>query len=176
MSKAPSTPVRTRRWIGGLFIALGALWLIAMLVSIKWWFGYCSEKWLLDVGDGTIYYAAVEKDSWSSPLYGWTGGKNTDFRAPAGTTRDWKWTWWTWGKSTNPWDNNKAYSVWPASPLLLTAGSAMLFPGLHAARRRRRNQCPNCGYSREGLSTDSPCPECGTTAESVASIHHPPRA
>lgn len=49
--------------------------------------------------------------------------------------------------------------------LLFAAGwYALLF--LHSALRRtlrrRRNQCPHCGYSRGGISSETPCPECGT--------------
>lgn len=161
--------VRTRRWFGGLLLALGLLWFIAMLISIKWWYGYCAKDWLLDVGDGSVYVASVEQDRWSSPLYGWSGGNNIDYTATAnGLNRNWKWTWWIWGKPANRWDEHKAYTIWPVSPILIITGSALLFPGLRAQRRRSKGQCPHCGYDLCGLpptnSGPAPCPECGKSA------------
>jgi hypothetical protein len=142
-----------------------------MVVSIWWWFGYCSKSWLLDIGDGTIYYAPVETNEWSTPLYGWSGGVNeTLIMGGTGINPNWKWTWWTWGKSPRRWEDGRAYTVWPLSPILFIVGSAMLFPGLRAHRRRSKSQCPSCGYSREGLPKDRPCPECGTIEETATSL------
>ncbi|MCK6455793.1 MAG: hypothetical protein L6Q92_04610 [Phycisphaerae bacterium] len=36
--------------------------------------------------------------------------------------------------------------------------------------------CPQCGYSREGLACDRPCPECGATRPSLGANLEPCRA
>ncbi|MBY0263394.1 MAG: hypothetical protein K2Q20_13685 [Phycisphaerales bacterium] len=59
--------------------------------------------------------------------------------------------------------------LWPGFVLNTLFYNAALVAGvlalsrLRAARRRARNRCSACGYSRSGLS-DSPCPECGRPA------------
>jgi hypothetical protein len=39
----------------------------------------------------------------------------------------------------------------------------LLVPTLRTHLRRRRNLCPSCGYSREGLG-EGACPECGVSS------------
>lgn len=163
---APKHAGSLRRRLGVVLFGAGVLWGVLIVVSMRWWFGYAGTSFLVDLGDGTLYIAS--KDASPGPpdsyelLYGWCGGRNTSY-SPGGST-DWTWTWWAWGDRENKWSESRRYSAWPLAPILSGIGAAMFWPGLTAARRRRRNRCAACGYSREGLTPDSPCPECGALA------------
>ncbi len=41
---------------------------------------------------------------------------------------------------------------------------------IRSARRRFRGQCPDCGYSREGLTLADRCPECGGCGAAATSV------
>src|ERR1043165_7757430 len=95
-------PRRWRHRFGFALLLIGAALTALMLTSAKWWFGYANERWLADLGDGTLYTHAVEVDEWSRPLVGWCSGKNPDYTA-SGVVRSWTWTWWTWGERKSSW-------------------------------------------------------------------------
>lgn len=48
--------------------------------------------------------------------------------------------------------------------VVAAAGSlvALVRPDVRRWRRRRRGQCPACGYDRGGLEPSAACPECNT--------------
>ncbi len=153
---------RWRRRIGLLLLAFGAIWTLAMGLSVKWWWGYGSSDWIVDIGDGTLYVNDFggTLDRYRTPLLGWSGGVNRD-TGPTGTGREWMWTWWVWGPQTVAWESVHAYTVWPLGPFALVSGGILYWPSMRTSRRLRRNQCVKCGYSRDGLADGVPCPECG---------------
>lgn len=163
MANRTSTSIgRWRRRVGVGMFTIGVALAVTFLVSARWWFGYCSDSWLADLGDGTLYTQVADANGWSRPLIGWCGGDNR----PSGSASPFaqSWTWWTWGARPLSWEQGSAYTVWPVAPVLMIAGAALGWPGWVAARRMRRGQCPSCGYSRAGLSAESLCPECGRPA------------
>jgi hypothetical protein len=111
-SKASSQPGQWRRRVGLAMLALGAALTVLMAVSAKWWFGYSTEAWLADLGDGTLYTQTITPSAWGRPLVGWCGGENPTY-VMNGTPRSWTWTWWTWGARKNAWEEGHAYTVWP---------------------------------------------------------------
>ena len=153
---------RWRRRAGLALLAFGTIWSIAMAVSAKWWWGYCSPEWIVDIGDGTLYVNPYRgaRGRYTEPLLGWFGGVNYDTN-PNGTGRSWMWTWWAWGQRANSWEPVSAYTIWPLAPLSLASGGLLYWPSMRSSRRLRRNQCLQCGYSRDGLAAGAPCPECG---------------
>ncbi len=64
--------------------------------------------------------------------------------------------------------------IWPGLVLntgVFGAGWALLLfaPGItRGTLRRRRGQCPRCGYDLRALRRDSPCPECGALISKLA--------
>lgn len=62
---------------------------------------------------------------------------------------------------------NSAASIALASAIGATGaiGGWVLVRASVAARRRSRGRCPECGYAREGLSSETRCPECGRANE-----------
>jgi hypothetical protein len=78
-----------------------------------------------------------------------------------------------WGIALAPGANYGEVRALPFRPLLpgFAANTAaalpvwltvMVFAGqARRANRRRRGECPECGYSRAGLRADRACPECG---------------
>jgi len=146
---------RLRRGIGLALLTVGLGLTIAFAISAKWWFGYGTNGWTADVGDGTLYTT-----SQGTAAVGWCGGVNHEF-LPTGGTTSWMWTWWAWGDQKNSRRSGIAYTIWPNGPIALLAGGLLYWPGSRAARRRRRNQCERCAYSLAGLSADCVCPECG---------------
>ncbi len=151
---------RRRRRLGLAFLIAGAALALLFAVSAKWWFGYGTETWLADLGDGTLYTQTWEPNGWNRPVIGWCAGPNEEYGA-SGRTRSWTWTWWTWGKRKANWDEGRAFTVWPVAPLMILCGAALFWPGFREARRLRRNQCMHCGYSLAGLTHEELCPECG---------------
>src|ERR1041384_2835141 len=92
------------RWFRRLGVAVFLCGLVLgtlFLVSARWWFGYGSNTWLADLGDGTLYTQSFEANRWNHPLVGWCGGDNRG-GARGAPAHKWSWTWWTWGarKST----------------------------------------------------------------------------
>jgi hypothetical protein len=170
-ARPPTRAARCRRRIGLACLVTGLLLAIVFAVSAKWWFGYCSGRWLLDVGDGSLYLSECKPSEWSTPLVGWQSGANISW--VNNTERSWTWTWWVWGDIPNDGRSDAhVYSVWPVSPLLCVVGAALFFPGYRAARRTRRQQCPRCAYSLAGIAPGAPCPECGTVTRHPSAPAH----
>ena len=141
------------RRFGIAALCSSALLALLLAVSARWWFGYCSESWLVDLGDGALYTQRVRSNTWAIPVLGWYGEK-----------QQWNWTWWTWGARTPAWRESSAYTIWPIAPLLMIIGLVLIWPSHRVRTRLRKNLCIRCGYSREGLSAQNPCPECGVVA------------
>ncbi len=158
-------PGRWRRRLGIGVFAIGAALCILFLLSTRWWFGYCSDSWLADMGDGTLYTQASGPNGWSQPLVGWCIGDNRSSGSPL--PFELSWTWWIWATRQSFWQERSAYTVWPIAPLLMLVGASLGWPGVLAARRIRRGLCPGCGYSRAGISENALCPECGRPAPST---------
>lgn len=160
MTRTASNRRRFRYPLGFATLSLGACVLIAFLISARWWFGYGSQTWLADIGDGTLYVKSIDQNNRfrSGSVIGFTGGENHSYSGKV--SRTWTWTWWTWGPRDSTRYEGSAYTIWPLAPLLIITGASLYFPGLRAVRRIRRNQCPKCAYSRAGLTATTPCPEC----------------
>lgn len=164
---------RWRRRAGVTMLLLGGALAVTFLVSARWWFGYCGQSWLADLGDGTLYVRTVEPSDF--PHIGWCVGDNR----PPGAVSPYaiSWTWWTWGtRQPAWWYDGSAFSVWPLAPLVLLSGAVLRWSDWRASKRIRRGQCPACGYSRAGLGAEALCPECGGSAaaaplESARSTH-----
>ena len=163
---------RWRRIAGLCLVVIGGALCLLMIITARWWFGYGSSTWLADLGDGTLYVQIMEPNGWQRPLIGWCGGVNDTYQ-PNGPPIPWTWTWWTWGERNGNYDKGWAYTVWPVAPLLMLCGVALFWPGYRAHRRRRKNQCPRCGYSRAGLAEPASCPECGWNDIDRASVRAP---
>jgi hypothetical protein len=155
MNKATGNFGKWRRRLGAAALIVGILLTLLFAASARWWIGYGTEHRVIDLGDGTLYTTKIGGGGLFSPLVGWHGGRS----ARSGSS--WTWTWWTWGKRTTGWQNGHAYTLWPMGPALIVAGVALFWPGYRAPRRRRRHQCPCCGYPQAGLPAGHPCPECG---------------
>lgn len=126
-----------------------------MVLSIWWWGGYRSSRWLADIGDGTLYLH-------------WAGSGEPDYRdPPAWTLRPQQtgaqWTWWAWGSTGVTWGAKAKFSLWPLAPLLFLGGGTLWVRGAAARRRALRSGCVQCGYSLTGLPAGARCPECGST-------------
>jgi hypothetical protein len=148
---------RFRRAAGAVILATGLLFTAACAVSAKWWFGYCTDTWLADFGDGTLYTRTITANNWERPLHGWQGGPNGRYYG-----KSWEWTWWVFGDTSASGDLIQAHSVWPLAPLMVVTGGSLVLFGRRAVKRVAANQCLKCGYSRAGIPASAPCPECGT--------------
>lgn len=151
---------RRRRRIGAALLIAGVTLGVLCAASVKWWVGYGTTTWLVDLGDGTLYANTVVANEWSRPLTGWCGGINETLDA-SGQLQSWTWTWWAWGDRKNAWEGGKAYSLWPLAPILIITGVVLFRPSHRMVSRARNNQCLGCGYSRAGISPETACPECG---------------
>lgn len=158
MSRPQRTTGRLRRSHGLSLLVAGLLLSGLFAVSAKWWFGYCSDTWLADLGDGTLYTKTITPRGWGRTRTGWCSGVNGQYSG-----RSWEWTWWVFGETKASGEPIQGHSVWPLAPLLTVTGATLFLYGRRAARRAARNQCTFCGYSRAGLPNTTPCPECGAT-------------
>ncbi len=160
MALTTSNRKRFRSLLGLATLSFGVIFLFACLISPRWWFGYGSQTWLADIGDGTLYVKSIDLNNpyRAGTVIGFAAGENHSYSGKI--PRTWTWTWWTWGPRDSTRYEGSAYTIWPLAPVAILTGASLYFPGLRAARRIRRNQCPNCAYSRAGLTATTPCPEC----------------
>ncbi len=147
--------------ISSILVATACALTVIGVISVSreiGWMGLLNERhWgrvTVHYGQFDIVHARVSNQTQPPVREGFRSPVLGQFGFRAGTNRQWRY-------------HGLTCPIWAMVGILsIQPGIALVRGPLLGRRRRRRNECPLCGYSLVGCVSDA-CPECGTTRVAV---------